>query len=47
MNLGLEHTPMGLNRHYRPTCVSPALDPGVHLSSAKKMDCRVKPGNDD
>jgi len=26
----------------------PGLDPGIHLekSSTKKMDCRVKPGND-
>jgi hypothetical protein len=28
----------------------PGLDPGIHPSSkilAKRMDCRVKPGNDD
>jgi hypothetical protein len=29
----------------------PGLDPGIHRSSQnaflKKMDCRVKPGNDD
>jgi hypothetical protein len=24
----------------------PGLDPGIHHSS-EKMDCRVKPGNDD
>jgi hypothetical protein len=38
---------MDLNRHYQPPCVTPGLDPRVHLSSAKEMDCRVKPGNDD
>jgi hypothetical protein len=31
--------------------VLPGLDPGIHPSSqkvlSKKMDCRVKPGNDD
>jgi hypothetical protein len=31
--------------------VMPGLDPGIHPSSqeavSKKMDCRVKPGNDD
>src|SRR5216683_5767148 len=33
------------------TIVMPGLDPGIHPSSqeafSKKMDCRVKPGNDD
>jgi hypothetical protein len=33
------------------TLVMPGLDPGIHPSSqevfSKKMDCRVKPGNDD
>jgi hypothetical protein len=32
------------------TLVMPGLDPGIHPSSqevlSKKMDCRVKPGND-
>ena len=28
-------------------CVTPGLDPGVHLFFAKMMDCRVKPGNDE
>jgi hypothetical protein len=32
------------------TLVMPGLDPGIHQSSqdhfSKKMDCRVKPGND-
>jgi hypothetical protein len=23
------------------------LDPRIHLSFSKKMDCRVKPGNDE
>jgi hypothetical protein len=27
------------------TGVMPGLDPGIHLR-AKRMDCRVKPGND-
>jgi hypothetical protein len=32
------------------TIVMPGLDPGIHPSSQEafsKMDCRVKPGNDD
>jgi hypothetical protein len=28
------------------TAVMPGLDPGIHHLT-KKMDCRVKPGNDD
>jgi hypothetical protein len=24
----------------------PGLDPGIHLATARTMDCRVKPGND-
>jgi hypothetical protein len=29
----------------QPHLVMPGLDPGIH-QSPKKMDCRVKPGND-
>jgi hypothetical protein len=25
----------------------PGLDPGIQLLAARKMDCRVKPGNDE
>jgi hypothetical protein len=24
----------------------PGLDPGIHLATARTMDCRVEPGND-
>jgi hypothetical protein len=37
----LERIPMSLN-----TIVTRGLDPRVHLLR-KKMDCRVKPGNDE
>jgi hypothetical protein len=30
---------------HQPHLVMPGLDPGIHHSS--KMDCRVKPGNDE
>jgi hypothetical protein len=40
-----------LVQHSAPTCVTRGLDPRVHHSSqeffAKRMDCRVKPGNDE
>jgi hypothetical protein len=36
---------MDMVRAIQPAIVTPGLDPGVHLSR-KKMDCRVKPGND-
>jgi hypothetical protein len=46
-----EQIPVGLIQHPAPTCVTRGLDPRVHHSSqeffAKRMDCRVKPGNDE
>src|SRR5262249_41218540 len=46
----LEHIPVVLIQQSAPTCVTRGLDPRVHHSSqeffAKRMDCRVKPGND-
>jgi hypothetical protein len=45
------HIPMGLIHNRPPACVTPGLDQGVHPSSqesiARKMDCRVEPGNDE
>jgi hypothetical protein len=35
---------LALGSHF--LLVMPGLDPGIHLSSGK-LDCRVKPGNDD
>jgi hypothetical protein len=35
---------------YYEMAVMPGLDPGIHLASKvflKRMDCRVKPGNDE
>jgi hypothetical protein len=26
--------------------VMPGLDPGIHVATARAMDCRVEPGND-
>ena len=40
----LERIPIGLN--WTPVIVTRGLDPRVHLFR-KKMDCRVKPGNDE
>jgi hypothetical protein len=40
-----------LIQHSAPTCVTRGLEPRVHHSSqelfVKRMDCRVKPGNDE
>jgi hypothetical protein len=35
-----------VSRAHQSQIVMPGLDPGIHHSS-KKMDCRVKPGNDE
>jgi hypothetical protein len=49
--MNLKQIPVGLIQHSAPTCVTRGLDPWVHHSSqelfAKRMDCRVKPGNDE
>src|SRR5262249_29990724 len=47
----LEHIPVGLMQHSAPACITRGLDPRVHHSSqelfAKRMGCRVNPGNDE
>jgi hypothetical protein len=46
----LEHAPIDLTRSRGNNGVTRGLDPRAHLLRivhfAKKMDCRVKPGND-
>jgi hypothetical protein len=37
---------VSVNERDTITLVMPGLDPGIHQSSLKRMDCRVKPGND-
>src|SRR5262249_55192477 len=47
----LEHIPVALMQNSGPACVPRGLDPRVHHSSqelfAKRMGCRVNPGNDE
>jgi hypothetical protein len=36
-----------LQREFCNLRVIPGLDPGIHLLRKRKMDCRIKSGNDD